>query len=76
MADERWIRLYDLLGQSVVPPDSAEVIERAVDKAVKRGDVSYRARWQLIEFWAADYLAGVETDRQEEIKSAVRKANR
>ena len=57
-----WIRLYALFGQSTVPPDAAEVIEQAVKKAIKRGDVSPNAAWQLIEFWAADALAAYDAE--------------
>ena len=53
-----WIRLHDILGKSVVPPESAEVIERAVEIAVRRGDVAPNAAWMLVEYWAADYIAG------------------
>jgi hypothetical protein len=75
MADDGWIRMYDIFGKSVVPANSAEIIIRAVRKAVKRGDVASTAKWQLVEFWAADYLAGVETDRQERLQAAVDEAN-
>jgi DNA-binding transcriptional regulator YdaS (Cro superfamily) len=57
-----WTRLHDILGKSVVPPESAVVIERAVEIAVRRGDVAPNARWQLVEFWAANYLAGVSLE--------------
>jgi hypothetical protein len=67
--------MYDLFGQSTVPPEAAEVIEHAVSKAIERGDVSPNAAWQLVEFWAADYLAGVETDRQHQLQGAVDRAN-
>jgi hypothetical protein len=72
----RWVRLYDILGQSTVPPDAAKVIAKAVEKAVEVGDVSARARWQIVEFWAADYLAGAETDHQKRVRRAVDSANR
>ena len=57
-----WVRLHDILGKSVVPPESAVVIERAVEVAIRRGDVAPSAAWQLVEFWAASYLAGVSLE--------------
>ncbi len=75
MANERWVRVHDLFGKSVVPPDAAKVIQRAVAVAIERGDVSAGAAWQLIEFWAADYLAGVDTERQWRIRTKVQRIN-
>lgn len=67
--------MYDIFGKSVVPPDAAEVIEHAVEKAIERGDVSPGAAYLLVEYWAADYLAGVETDRQQQLQAEVQRAN-
>lgn len=68
--------MYDLFGQSVVPPDSAEVIAAAVEKAIDVGDVSPNAAYLLVEYWAADYLAGAPTDHQRDVQRAADKANR
>jgi hypothetical protein len=73
---ERWVRLFDILDQSVVPPDAAEVIQRAVDKAVEQGDVRRSSKWKIIELWAADYLAGAQTDYEHDLEVAVEKANK
>jgi hypothetical protein len=72
---ERWVRLYHIFDQSVVPPESAEVIQRAVDKAVEVGDVRRSSKWQIIELWAADYLAGAQTDYEHDLEQVIGRAN-
>jgi hypothetical protein len=52
-----------IFGKSVLPPDSAQVVIRAVNLMVATRDVSPRARFQAVELWAADYLAGVDAQR-------------
>jgi hypothetical protein len=46
-----------LEGRSM-PADAAAVLARAVDTAVRRGDVPAEQRWRALELFAADYLAG------------------
>ncbi|MFI5495576.1 ParB N-terminal domain-containing protein [Actinoplanes sp. NPDC051859] len=41
-----------------MPADAAAVFARAVDTAVRRGDVPAEQRWRALELFAADYLAG------------------
>ena len=65
-----------IFGLSVLPPDSARVVIRAVKRAVALRHVSPNAPWQIIELWAADYLASVETERQQAIREAAEAANR
>lgn len=65
-----------LFGESVVPPESAAIIMRAVNRAVAVGDVPRNARWMFVEFLAADYLAGQRTERQQAIAAAADAANR
>lgn len=60
---ERWIRMYDLFGLSVVPPESAKVIARALNLMVAVGEVPRNARWQAIELLCADWLAGYDAHR-------------
>jgi hypothetical protein len=78
MADgsSRWVRMHDIFGKSLLPPDSAEVVEKAVEVAIERGDVAPNAAYLLVEYWAADYLAGVPTDRQRDVQRAADRANR
>lgn len=52
-----WVRMRTIFGESVMPPESAAIVLRAVRRAVAVGDVSPKARWQIVERWAADYLA-------------------
>ena len=53
-----WTYLTKIFGSNSVPKEAAEVIEQALKKAEKEGVVTKRNRWQLIEYLAADYLAG------------------
>ena len=52
-----WVRMRTIFGESVMPPDSAAVVMRAVNRAVAVGDAPRNARWMIVELWAADYLA-------------------
>ena len=53
-----WVPLAEIFSGALVPPEVAEVLHEAVEKIVKTGDVTERAKWRAIELWAADYLAG------------------
>lgn len=55
---EEWVPLADVFGGAVVPPEVADVVREAVERMLKSGDVTTKARWRAIELWAADYLAG------------------
>lgn len=52
----RWTPIEEILGTSYVPRGAALIIEAAVKKAVKSGDITYRNRWQLIEWLCAEYI--------------------
>jgi hypothetical protein len=54
---DKWVRMRTLFGESVMPPDDAEVTARAVNRAVALGDCTSRSRWRMVALWAADYLA-------------------
>lgn len=56
MAQKPWVRMRTIFGESVMPPTSAAIVVRAVNRAVALGHVSRIARWQILEWWAADYL--------------------
>jgi len=62
--DGSWVRMKYIFGLSVLPPESAAIVIRAVNLAASLGDVSRRARWQIIEFWAAQYLQDYETEKK------------
>jgi hypothetical protein len=54
---DKWVRMRTLFGESVMPPDDAEVTARAVNRAVALGDCTRKSRWRMVALWAADYLA-------------------
>lgn len=54
----RWVPLASIFGTDEVPPQAARVMQRAVARMVEHDEVSDKAHWQAIEFWAADHLAG------------------
>ncbi len=56
--EEDWTYLAKIFGSNAVPAEAANVISQAVKKAEKEGVVTSKNRWQLIEYLAADYLAG------------------
>jgi hypothetical protein len=55
---EEWVQLTSLLGTPAIPKEAAEIIKEAVDKMTKEGTVGAKNKWQVLEYWAADYLAG------------------
>lgn len=50
------VHLRDIVGQTYIPEEAAEVIERAVEKMAEKNDISKKNRWQCLEYLAADYL--------------------
>lgn len=52
------VSLRDLFRTSTIPVDAVGTIKSAVDKMLERGQVTKKNLWQVLEFWAADYLAG------------------
>lgn len=56
----RWVPIASIFGTDEIPPGAAQVIQRAVAHLLKSGDLTERNRWQAIEYWAADYLAGTK----------------
>ena len=55
---EEWVQLTSLLGTPAIPKEAADIIKEAVEKMTKDGTVGAKNKWQAIEYWAADYLAG------------------
>lgn len=53
-----WVPLATIFGSDQMPAEAAAVLKRAVDAMVAHEDVTVDARWQALERWAADYLAG------------------
>ena len=55
--DESWVPIASIFGKGTVPPEAAAVITEAVEKMSKDSEVA-KNKWQALEYWAADYLAG------------------
>lgn len=55
---EDWTYLTKIFGSNAVPAASANTISQAVKKAEKEKLITSKNKWQIIERWAADYLAG------------------
>ena len=48
-----------VLATRTMPADAAAVVQRAIDRMERDGDIEAGQRWRALELWAADYLAGV-----------------
>ena len=55
---QEWIQLPNIFGSPAIPKEAADIINEALDKMVKEGQVGAKNKWQALEYWAADYLAG------------------
>jgi hypothetical protein len=55
---DAWVPLSDALGSPRIPAAVSDVVKRAVAKAREAGEIGERNAWQLLEWWAADYLGG------------------
>lgn len=49
-----------VLATRTMPADAAAVVQRAIDRMERDGDIEAGQRWRALELWAADYLAGVQ----------------
>ncbi|MCH0562188.1 ParB/Srx family N-terminal domain-containing protein [Streptomyces sp. MUM 2J] len=47
-----------VLATRTMPADAAAVVQRAIDRMERDGDIETGQRWRALELWAADYLAG------------------
>jgi hypothetical protein len=54
--DPERVHLKDLFGSTWVPKEAAAIIQQAVEKMMKAGDIGQRNRWQWLEYMAAEYL--------------------
>ena len=52
------VQLPNLFGSPAIPKEAADTIAQALDKMVKEGEIGPKNKWQALEYWAADYLAG------------------
>jgi len=55
---QEWVQLAAIFGSPAVPKESADVIRKALDKMLEDGEVGGKNKWQAVEYWAADCLAG------------------
>lgn len=53
----KWVPITSLFGMNI-PAEVGAVVAQAIDRMVKAEDVNPTQRWQALEQWAADYLAG------------------
>ncbi len=56
--DVEVVSLADIFGRSMVPKEAAEVMKAAVAEMQRRKVVGEKNAWQVIEYLAADFLAG------------------
>src|SRR3989475_1223428 len=54
--DPERVHLKDIFGTAWVPKGAASVMRDAVQKMVEAGDIGQTNRWQVLEYWAAEYL--------------------
>jgi hypothetical protein len=55
---ETWVPLRKLFKTSNVPEAVADIIQRAIEKMKKAGDIGEDNLFQLLEYLCANYLAG------------------
>lgn len=55
---QEWEQLSTLFGSPAIPREAAEVIREALKRMTEEGEVGAKNKWQAIEYWAANYLAG------------------
>jgi hypothetical protein len=53
-----WVPLASIIGTENIPVEAAQIIQRAVQKMMDRGEITKKNLWQALEYWAANYLAG------------------
>lgn len=54
----KWVEVSAVLGVEEIPLSAAFVIKKAIDLAIKNGEITQLNKWQIVEYWAADYLSG------------------
>lgn len=58
--DAEVVAIRDLFGSAYVPAEVGSVISDAIQRMMRAGDISERARWRALELFAADYLGTPE----------------
>ena len=59
---QKWVPIASIFGADEIPQAAARIVQRAVAHLVETGDATEKARWMALEYWAADYLAGAQTE--------------
>lgn len=54
----KFVPIESVFGTPNIPAESASVIIKAVDKMVQEGNVTGNNKWEVMEYLAADYMAG------------------
>lgn len=52
-----WVRLDSVFGTDAVPAAVGRVIREAIEVAATRDEINPEHPWQILEWWAATYLA-------------------
>lgn len=52
------VPIETLFGDRTIPADAGAIVAQALEAMVSRQDVDPKRKWQALERWAADYLAG------------------
>ncbi|MFF3060160.1 ParB/Srx family N-terminal domain-containing protein [Streptomyces sp. NPDC057909] len=52
------VPIETVLATRTMPADAAAVVQQAIDRMERDGDIEAGQRWRALELWAADYLAG------------------
>lgn len=55
---KKFVPISSVLGEDYIPSETASVLKKAVDKMISKGDITNKNKWQIIEYLAADFLAG------------------
>lgn len=53
-----WVPVSSIFGRDTIPAAAAVVVAKAVEAIAGREELPDKARWQALEYLAADYLAG------------------
>jgi hypothetical protein len=55
---DSWIPLSTVIGVTEVPAQAAAILNKVIQRLIGSGDLTHKARWQVLELLAADFLAG------------------
>ena len=58
ISNKGWVPVSSVIGTDEIPAAAAQVLRKAVDRMISKGDLSAKSKWQILEFLSADYLGG------------------